>query len=116
MPTRSSNLTRLVKERNRAEQHQLRCSTQATLLLSLHPGQDLLDAVTTPEDQKQLEDHYLKVLVSHLLRLRWDNKREELIEAIDQIHPAYLPTVIDHLTPLTVEPCSEDEAMPPTGP
>ena len=116
MPTKQSNLTRLVKERNRSDQHQLRCSTQATLLLNLHPGQDLLDAVTTPEDQKQLEDHYLKILIHHLLRLRMDNKRDELINAIDQIHPTYLPTVIDHLTPMAVEPCSEDEAMPNTGP
>ena len=111
MPTKVSNLKRLVKEHTRVDEYQLRCSTQATLLLSLHPGQDLLNAVTTPEDQTQLERHYLKILVNHLLRLRQENKLEELIEAIDQIHPHYLPIVEDHLTPMTIETCSEDEAM-----
>ena len=80
--------------------------------MALVHGLSLTDEVLSPQDCTQLERHYLKVLVNHLLRLRQENKRKELIEAVGQIHPTYLPAVINHLSPMAVETCSEDEAMP----
>ena len=111
MPTKRANVARLAKDQAKAEQHTLRCCTQVVLLDLLH-GQSLTVESVPTETIQEMETHYLRVLIHHLLRLRTDNKHEELVNAIDQIHPTYLPTVIDHLTPMAVEACSEDEAMP----
>ena len=114
MPRKKPNIARQAKEEARAECEHLRHHTAAALLCHTH-GHSLISEVLTWNDRRQLEEHYLKILFDDWPRKAQENKVAELAKDIDTIHPSYLPVFIDRLTPMNIEPCSDNEDEPMTG-
>ena len=111
MPKRTVNLARLIKECERTEAFQLRCTTQAILVAHLH-GHDLTSELLTPQDLVQLEMHYIRILLVHSSLLIQADDMDTFTTVIESIHPTYRGSLLDQLEPMEVETCSEDEAMP----